>query len=189
MTITQQPEVAAAPGITRQRPIPDLKDVNAFTADRVASAIAEQRAPCAWERAVTLGARARNPQMLKTARDAQRYTPELRTLDRLGNEVYDVDFRPQHDLPETSAALAPVCGSSVARAHLLRAAAAVLEVIADDTPGEPAWPGEPLTHSETRVLRYLPTHMSAPEIVAHLSFISAFTELFMPYAGLHRRLV
>jgi LuxR family maltose regulon positive regulatory protein len=35
-------------------------------------------------------------------------------------------------------------------------------------PGEPARPGEPLTHSETRMLRYLPTHMSAPKIAAEL---------------------
>jgi len=133
---------------------------------------------------------------------------------------------PEHDPPETLAALAP-------RADLLRAVAALLEVIADDapgdpdaavasehhlglaepdrvlvpalvraasglherhagrpaaetalvpemadlpgaatgaapSPGEPAWPGEPLTHSETRVLRYLPTHLSAPEIAAEL---------------------
>jgi LuxR family transcriptional regulator, maltose regulon positive regulatory protein len=32
----------------------------------------------------------------------------------------------------------------------------------------PPWPGEPLTESETRVLRYLPTHMGAPEIAAEL---------------------
>jgi DNA-binding CsgD family transcriptional regulator len=36
-------------------------------------------------------------------------------------------------------------------------------------PGGPAWSGErPLTESETRVLRYLPTHMSAAEIAAEL---------------------
>jgi LuxR family transcriptional regulator, maltose regulon positive regulatory protein len=35
-------------------------------------------------------------------------------------------------------------------------------------PGEPVWPAEPLTRSETRGLRYLPTHMSAPEIAAEL---------------------
>jgi len=140
---------------------------------------------------------------------------------------------PEHDPPETPAALAPVRGSSVPRAHLLRAVAALLEVIADDAPGDldaavaaehhlglaepdrvlvpalisvalglherhagrtpaeaalvpamadlpgeatgpapppggPARPGEPLTHSETRVLRYLPTHMSALEIAAEL---------------------
>jgi LuxR family maltose regulon positive regulatory protein len=39
---------------------------------------------------------------------------------------------------------------------------------------EPVWPGEPLTQSETRVLRYLPTHMGAPEIAAEL-FVSANT--------------
>jgi LuxR family transcriptional regulator, maltose regulon positive regulatory protein len=138
---------------------------------------------------------------------------------------------PEHDPPETPTALAPVRGSSVPRAHLLRAVAALLEVIADDAPGdpdaavapehhfglaepdrvrvpalisvalglherhagrtpaeaalvpemadlpgeaarpapgEPARPGEPFTDSETRVLRYLPSHMSAPEIAAEL---------------------
>jgi DNA-binding NarL/FixJ family response regulator len=40
--------------------------------------------------------------------------------------------------------------------------------------GEPAWPGEPLTQSEARVLGYLPTHMSAPEIAAEL-YLSANT--------------
>src|SRR5580658_1869 len=92
-------------------------------------------------------------------------------------------------------ALAPVRDGSLPRAHLLRAAAALLlEVIADDAPGdsdasmldlardlglalacevanppgEPAWPGEPLTESETRVLRYLPTYLGVPEIAAEL---------------------
>jgi LuxR family transcriptional regulator, maltose regulon positive regulatory protein len=39
---------------------------------------------------------------------------------------------------------------------------------------EPPWPGGPLTESETRVLRYLPTHLSAPEIAAEL-YLSANT--------------
>ena len=39
-------------------------------------------------------------------------------------------------------------------------------------PGEPAWPDEPLTESETRVLRYLPTDLGAPEIAAEL-YLSA----------------
>jgi LuxR family transcriptional regulator, maltose regulon positive regulatory protein len=39
-------------------------------------------------------------------------------------------------------------------------------------PAEPA--GEPLTESETRVLRYLPTHLGVPEIAAEL-FLSANT--------------
>jgi LuxR family transcriptional regulator, maltose regulon positive regulatory protein len=39
---------------------------------------------------------------------------------------------------------------------------------------EPPWPGEPLTQSETRVLRYLPTHLGVPEIAAEL-YLSANT--------------
>lgn len=35
-------------------------------------------------------------------------------------------------------------------------------------PAGPSCPDEPLTQSETRVLRYLPTHLSAPEIAAEL---------------------
>ena len=73
----------------------------------------------------------------------------------------------------------------------------LLEAIADDAPGDPGlvadlagllgevtrpapasagppWPGEPLTRSETRVLRYLPTHPGTPEIAAEL-FLSANT--------------
>jgi DNA-binding CsgD family transcriptional regulator len=124
--------------------------------------------------------------------------------------------------PETPAALAPVRDGAVPRAHLLWAATALLlEVIADDAPGdpdtsalirlalglverragqdaaeaalvaelaglfgevkrsapptaEPPWPGEPLTASETRVLRYLPTHLGAAEIAAEL-YLSANT--------------
>ena len=39
---------------------------------------------------------------------------------------------------------------------------------------EPPWPGESLTESEIRVLRYLPTHMGAPQIAAEL-YVSANT--------------
>ena len=109
------------------------------------------------------------------------------------------------DPHETPIALTSVRDGSVPRAHLLRAAALLLEVVTDNAPGdpdahalgleralrlvasllaeaigsapavgEPAWPGEPLTQSEARVLRYLPTHMSAPEIAAEL-YLSANT--------------
>jgi LuxR family transcriptional regulator, maltose regulon positive regulatory protein len=108
-----------------------------------------------------------------------------------------VDHHPQ----QTPSELAPVRDGPVPRAHLLWAAAALLlEAIAADTPGdpdastlaaqlsgllgevkrsapplgEPGWPGEPLTQSETRVLRYLPTHLGAPEIAAEL-YLSANT--------------
>lgn len=86
---------------TRQRPIPDnlvpdLTETNAFTRDKIATGIVGQLAPWAWDRAEQLGAQVWDPAVLKAARDAQRHVPELRTLDRLGNAVYDVDFHPAY---------------------------------------------------------------------------------------------
>jgi DNA-binding CsgD family transcriptional regulator len=113
----------------------------------------------------------------------------------------------QHHPQDTPAVLAAARDGSVPRARLLWAAALLLlQVIADDSPGDPdaaalaaelagllgeaprpapapapapagppaPWPAEPLTVSETRVLRYLPTHLGAPEIAAEL-FLSANT--------------
>ena len=86
---------------THQRPIPDnlipdLNDVNAFTADKIASGVVGRCAPWAWERAERLGAKVWDPGVLKAARDAQRYTPALRTLNRIGERVYEVDFHPAY---------------------------------------------------------------------------------------------
>ena len=110
---------------------------------------------------------------------------------------------PGHHPQDTLAVLAAARDGSVPRALLLWAALLLLEVIADDPPGDldalaaelkgllgeaprpspapvtatagaPPWPAEPLTVSETRVLRYLPTHMGTPEIAAEL-FLSANT--------------
>lgn len=86
---------------TRQRPVPDnlvpdLNDVNAFDRDKIATAVIGRHAPWARERASSLGSRVWEPTVLKWARDAQRHTPELRTLDRVGNEVFDVDFHPAY---------------------------------------------------------------------------------------------
>jgi putative acyl-CoA dehydrogenase len=76
--------------------IPDLNGVNAFTTDIIASGVIERYAPWAWDRAERLGSRVWDPRVLKLARDAERNAPVLRTLDRLGNEVYDVDFHPAY---------------------------------------------------------------------------------------------
>jgi DNA-binding CsgD family transcriptional regulator len=108
---------------------------------------------------------------------------------------------PELNPRERAAALAPVPDGSLPRTHLLWTAAfLLLEAIANDAPGDteatlaselagllgemgrsapapagpPSWPAEPLTVSETRVLRYLPTHMGTPEIAADL-FLSANT--------------
>lgn len=110
-TSTQQPrqadrahqagQGAAEQDFTRQRPIPDnlvpdLNDVNAFDEDKIAAGVIDRYAPWARRRASELGGRVWDPKVLKAARDAQRHTPELRTLDRVGNEVYDVDFHPTY---------------------------------------------------------------------------------------------
>ncbi|MEJ2885148.1 acyl-CoA dehydrogenase family protein [Actinomycetospora aeridis] len=76
--------------------VPDLTGVDAFTGDRVAAGIVERHAPWARERAEVLGAQVWDPRVLKAARDAQRHVPELRTLDRLGREIGDVDFHPAY---------------------------------------------------------------------------------------------
>jgi LuxR family transcriptional regulator, maltose regulon positive regulatory protein len=55
-----------------------------------------------------------------------------------------------------------------------RPAPAPASVTATVPAGPPPWPAEPLTVSETRVLRYLPTHLGTPEIAAEL-FLSANT--------------
>jgi DNA-binding CsgD family transcriptional regulator len=116
------------------------------------------------------------------------------------DEWFPVGARlPGHNPQETPARkLAPVRDGPVPRVQLLWAAALLLlEAIASDAPcdselvfeiadllgaaerpapppAEPAWPGQPLTQSETRVLRYLPTHLGAPEIAAEL-YLSANT--------------
>jgi LuxR family maltose regulon positive regulatory protein len=102
----------------------------------------------------------------------------------------------RHDLQEAAAAHAPALDGADPVAHLASAVAALLlEAIADGKPSDPAaaaalllavadLPGkegrpslppcgpagsaEPLTRSETRVLRFLPTYMSAREIAAEL---------------------
>ena len=60
-----------------------------------------------------------------------------------------------------------------------------------EPPGEPAWLREPLSHAETRVLRYLPTKLSVPEIAdqLYLSVNTVKTHMRHLYdkLGVHRR--
>ena len=126
--------------------------------------------------------------------------------------------RLEHNPQQTSAALAPVRDGSVPRAYmfpaLIRGALGLLErragheatqaaLVAEvaDLPGEvkrsapasaePPWPAEPLTESEIRVLRYLPTKLSAPEIAdqLYLSVNTVKTHMRHLYdkLGAHRR--
>jgi LuxR family maltose regulon positive regulatory protein len=73
--------------------------------------------------------------------------------------------------------------------------AEILDLLAGRTPATraagPQPPLEPLSDSETRVLRYLPTHLSAPEIAGELSVSTSTvkTHLRNMYAklGTHSR--
>lgn len=82
--------------VPQENLIPDLNGVNAFTQDKLASKIIADHSPWASERAARLGDKVWDPHVLKIADDAQRNIPKLRTLDRLGHEVYDVDFHPAY---------------------------------------------------------------------------------------------
>jgi len=60
--------------------------------------------------------------------------------------------------------------------------AEILELLAGNRPAPPAGPRsplEPLSKSEIRVLRYLPTHLSAPEIAAELSVSTSTVKTHM----------
>jgi LuxR family transcriptional regulator, maltose regulon positive regulatory protein len=67
-------------------------------------------------------------------------------------------------------------GPGATEAALTSELAGLLSEVKSSAPPSagPAWSGEPLTESETRVLRYLPTHLGAPEIAAEL-YLSANT--------------
>jgi LuxR family transcriptional regulator, maltose regulon positive regulatory protein len=65
-------------------------------------------------------------------------------------------------------------GHDAAEAALVAELAGLFCEVKRSAPAEPPWPGEPLTASETRVLRYLPTHLGTPEIAAEL-YLSANT--------------
>src|SRR5262245_41357801 len=98
---TAESELFPVEDFTRPRPIPDnlvpdLNDVNAFAGDKIAAGVIARHAPWAERRASELGAQVWDPRVLRAARDAQRHLPELRTLNRLGNEVYEVDFHPAY---------------------------------------------------------------------------------------------
>jgi LuxR family maltose regulon positive regulatory protein len=60
--------------------------------------------------------------------------------------------------------------------------AQILDLLAGNRPAPPAGPQpslEPLSHSELRVLRYLPTHLSAPEIARELSVSTSTVKTHM----------
>jgi LuxR family transcriptional regulator, maltose regulon positive regulatory protein len=108
------------------------------------------------------------------------------------------------DLAEPSGVLAPFVLHPArgllerhARQHTAHAAliAEILDLLAGNRPAppspEPRPPLEPLSKSEIRVLRYLPTHLSAPEIATELSVSPTTVKTHMrnlyTKLGAHRR--
>ncbi len=84
--------------------------------------------------------------------------------------LYPALIRVAHGLFERRA------GQGITEATLVGEMAGLLGEVKRSAPTSrgPAWPGERLTDSETRVLRYLPTHLGAAEIAAEL-YLSANT--------------
>ena len=77
-----------------------LEDFNSFTADRVlVEAMTREGADWALDRAAEVGAFAGSRRALEWGREANEYPPKLRTHDRLGNRIDEVEFHPAwHEL-------------------------------------------------------------------------------------------
>jgi putative acyl-CoA dehydrogenase len=85
---------------------------NAFSNDQVLAAAVAREAPWAAARCEAVGALAGDEQVQELARLANRYVPELRTHDRVGNRIDWVEFHPswhqlmalawQHEVPNLS---------------------------------------------------------------------------------------
>jgi len=67
---------------------------NAFSDDKLLTAIAERDAPWVKELAEALGAHAGKEEIQELARLANKHTPELKTHDRYGNRLDWVEFHP-----------------------------------------------------------------------------------------------
>jgi putative acyl-CoA dehydrogenase len=173
---------AEAPDFSRPRPIPDnlvpdLQDVNAFTTDDLVSGIVTTYAPWSRERAATLGAAVWQPKTLKAARDAQRHVPELRTLDRVGNEIYDVEFHPAyHELMSLafgSGVHALAWTSDMPGAHTARA---VLSYLWNQVDGSTACPTG-MAYASIPILRSQPELAPWAERVAMHDYDPAYAPI------------
>ncbi|HZD89650.1 MAG TPA: isovaleryl-CoA dehydrogenase [Pseudolabrys sp.] len=79
---------------------PPLEPYNVFASDTVLrEAVKREKAGWAEEGLKALGATLGKPETVKLGFDANRYTPTLRTLDRYGHRVDEVEFHPAwHEL-------------------------------------------------------------------------------------------
>jgi putative acyl-CoA dehydrogenase len=105
---------------------PPLDPYNLFLSDTVLrEAVKRERAGWAEEGLSTLGATLGKPETVKAGFDANKYTPTLRTLDRYGHRLDEVEFHPAwHELMaialraglHSSPWAEPKAGAHVARA-------------------------------------------------------------------------
>src|SRR5271167_3732965 len=136
---------------------PPFENVNLFLTDRaLRDAVAREGGGFAQDRLVALGAVAGAAGTMRLAEQANRFPPELRTYDRFGNRVDEVDFHPayhvlmalavEHRVP--SFAWIDKCRG----AHVARAALAFLWGQAEAGVSCPM----AMTFAGTPVLRHLP---------------------------------
>jgi putative acyl-CoA dehydrogenase len=76
--------------------VPARVGFNAFTEDPLLRELVAGAAPWATDRCAALGAVAGDADVQEAARQANRHTPELRTHDRHGNRLDQVDFHPAY---------------------------------------------------------------------------------------------
>jgi putative acyl-CoA dehydrogenase len=97
-TVDLPPSSTATHAVENQPPL--LEDWNPFQLD-LALGEALEREAGGWgrERVRALGAEVGSARVVKLARDANRFVPELRTHDRFGHRIDEVEFHPAwHDL-------------------------------------------------------------------------------------------
>jgi putative acyl-CoA dehydrogenase len=93
-----RPAAAAATHAVENQP-PPLEGWNAFDQDRALQDALARHAPWSVEGARALGAEVGSARVIKLARDANRFVPELRTHDRFGHRIDEVEYHPAwHEL-------------------------------------------------------------------------------------------
>lgn len=76
--------------------VPPLCEYNAFTSDPLLVELIRRGAPWAAGQCAALGAAVGDPAVQESARQANRHVPELRTHDRHGHRLDQVDFHPAY---------------------------------------------------------------------------------------------
>src|SRR5450755_4749402 len=96
--------VHEGPGEVVLNQVPPRENYNLATQDRaLMDALGREGGDWAADRVVALGAHAGRPETLEPGRLANEYPPRLRTHDRYGNRIDEVEFHPAwHELMRMS---------------------------------------------------------------------------------------